>query len=686
MEFTPRRVLLFLVFSALVLLSWKNFVIEPMREAQKRQAERNRLAEAENTAEEETKKDDPSQKKKSPADNVNGPAVAEKPGEIAKAVPEKPAAPAPKPEPEKPKVHPEEEVALGSLDPESGYFYKVILTSTGAAVKRIELNDPRYRELYDPEIPLSIIQPIGEYETFQTAFYRVNSAGKDERETILKGSVNWDVVKPEKADPTKARFEYVIPGKYRFIKEYTLKPATEDAPTEEQRDSIAEGYFLHLLVTVENLQEESARVQYELQGPVGMPLENAESTRKFRDIRIGAVGDGEIIDGTDTVKDLVDNEEDDEVETWAAPYRYVGVDGQFFATLLYNEPSKGPTTEKIAKYVPQVLRLDTQESEHSEISLLFTSNPIELGPEQTKSDEYTLFAGPKRQAILDKMEAGEVLEFGWFGWISKGMLAIMSFLHDKLFLPYGLAIIGLTILVRGALFPLSKKQAHSAKRMKELQPRIQELKKKYGDDKQAFAQAQWDLFKKAGYNPFAGCLPMVLQLPIFIGLYSALSHAVDLRAAPFLWINDLASPDQLFEWPGGIRLPFLGHYFNLLPLVTVGLFLVQQKLFMPAPDPDDEQAQMQHKVMNFMMIFMGFLFYHVPAGLCVYFIASSLWSVGERKLLDYGKSEKSDAADGDKAESTKATGGWLKSIDQNGQKKRGNTASKKRGKKSKTRR
>ena len=82
-------------------------------------------------------------------------------------------------------------------------------------------------------------------------------------------------------------------------------------------------------------------------------------------------------------------------------------------------------------------------------------------------------------------------------------------------------------------------------------------------------------------------------------------------------------------------LPFLGHDFNLLPLITVGLFLVQQKLFMPPPT--DEQQALQQKMMNYMMIFMGFMFYHVPAGLCVYFIASSLWGIGERKMLDYGK-------------------------------------------------
>ena len=114
------------------------------------------------------------------------------------------------------------------------------------------------------------------------------------------------------------------------------------------------------------------------------------------------------------------------------------------------------------------------------------------------------------------------------------------------------------------------------------------------------------------------------------GLYQALSTSVDLRRAPFLWFDNLAAPDALFPLP--MKLPFLGSDFNLLPIITTSLFLFQQKMFMPPPT--DEQTRMQAKVFFWMTLMMGFMFYHVPAGLCVYFIASSVWSMGERKLLD----------------------------------------------------
>ncbi|MBS0263382.1 MAG: membrane protein insertase YidC, partial [Planctomycetes bacterium] len=155
------------------------------------------------------------------------------------------------------------------------------------------------------------------------------------------------------------------------------------------------------------------------------------------------------------------------------------------------------------------------------------------------------------------------------------------------------------------------------------------LKEKYGKDKEKFAREQMEMFRKHNDNAFGGCLPIFLQLPIFMGLYSSLNHAVDLRLAKFLWIDNLAAPDALFSF--GLNVPFLGTNFNLLPIITVSLFVLQQKMFMPPP-ANEEQA-LQQKMMNFMMIFMGVMFYKVPAGLCVYFIASSLWGIAEKKLL-----------------------------------------------------
>lgn len=127
-----------------------------------------------------------------------------------------------------------------------------------------------------------------------------------------------------------------------------------------------------------------------------------------------------------------------------------------------------------------------------------------------------------------------------------------------------------------------------------------------------------------------GCLPALLQLPIFIGLYQSLYQAVDLRLARFLWVENLAAPDALY--PLGFQVPWFGwSEFNLLPILTVALFIAQQKMF--TPPPTSEEQEMQYKMMNVMMIAIGFAFYRVPAGLCLYFISSSLWGMCERQLL-----------------------------------------------------
>ena len=219
---------------------------------------------------------------------------------------------------------------------------------------------------------------------------------------------------------------------------------------------------------------------------------------------------------------------------------------------------------------------------------------------------------------------------------------------------YGIAIILLTVMVRASMYPLSRKQALNMIKMQELQPELKKLQEKYKKDLEKRTKAQQDLFRKHNYNPMGGCLVMFLQLPIFLGLYRALMVDIELRQAPLFsenirWCSNLAGPDMLFDWTSWMPdfvtqatgFLGLGPYFNLLPLFTVFLFIFQQKMFMPPPA--DEQQAMQQKIMKYMMVVIGFMFYKVASGLCIYFIASSLWGIAERKLLP--KPAKPDAAD-----------------------------------------
>jgi YidC/Oxa1 family membrane protein insertase len=228
------------------------------------------------------------------------------------------------------------------------------------------------------------------------------------------------------------------------------------------------------------------------------------------------------------------------------------------------------------------------------------------------------------------------------------MHGVLNWLH-KWIPNYGICIIVLTVLVRGAMFPVSRKQALTSMRMQELAPELKKLQEKYKEDKQTLGREQMELYRKHNVNPFGSCWFLLLQMPVFMGLYYCLQESIFFRLAPFWpsWIINLAAPDMLYKW--GENIPFisrpedygsmfyLGPYFNLLPVIAVTLMIFQQKFTMPPPT--DEQQEMQQKMMKYMMIFFGLMFYKVAAGLCVYFISSSMWGFAERKLLPKKKQQ-----------------------------------------------
>jgi YidC/Oxa1 family membrane protein insertase len=258
-----------------------------------------------------------------------------------------------------------------------------------------------------------------------------------------------------------------------------------------------------------------------------------------------------------------------------------------------------------------------------------------------------IFAGPKRPALLANYGPDgalyDLVYYGWFGPISIFLGKLLHFFYG-LVSNYGVAIVLLTVLVRGIMFPLSRKQALGAQKMQELQPEMKKINEKYKTEPEKRTKATQDLFRQHKYNPVGGCLLAFAQLPIFVGLYRSLMVNIELRQAPLIseavrWASNLAAPDMFWRWDhvvpafvsGGTGFFGLGPFLNILPLFTIALFIWQQKMFMPPAA--DEQAAMQQKMMQYMMIFMGVLFFKVASGLCVYFIASSLWGVAERKLL-----------------------------------------------------
>lgn len=542
--------------------------------------------------------------------------------------------------------HPLVSVPLGSTDPSSPYFMAVELNSRGATVDRIELNDPRY-PAFGRRGELLTVVGDDSLALVKTFALRSEEIDRQLKKTGFLDTINWEVVPGSQSENT-VDFRIVAPdGSVEITKHYEVRKLTEEQRnTPRIRDTFSPGYDLILTVSVKNLSQAATKVSYLLQGPVGVPLEDPDNSSKWRDVRMGFINEDGTVDPRHMrTREVVNEQLNEKPEVWRRPLKYIGVDNKYFAALIHPTGDQ-LKTPSILWAQPIVVSENRRKPDHSDVSVVINSPEMTLGAGEIASQTFEMFAGPKKKELLSALSATSIVfdsegsGFFLFLWnlfqvetISEFMLWLLKTFHS-LGMGYGLAIIMLTAVVRGAMFPLSKKQVANMEKMKKLQPELQALQKKYAQQPEQFVSAQRELFRKHEYHPAQGCLPVLVQMPIFIGLYWALNTSLDLRMARFLWIDSLASPDALFNL--GFTVPFLEWtQFNLLPLLTICLFVVQQKLTMPPPTTD-EQA-MQYKVMNFMMIFMGAMFYRVPAGLCLYFIASSLWGLIERWLLSRHK-------------------------------------------------
>jgi YidC/Oxa1 family membrane protein insertase len=253
-------------------------------------------------------------------------------------------------------------------------------------------------------------------------------------------------------------------------------------------------------------------------------------------------------------------------------------------------------------------------------------------PEQTiqpgtqYSYKYQLFMGPKR--IQDLKNVGhdlrKVVDFGWFDFIAKPCLWLMNTFYSVI--PnYGVAIIVLTILVKLLLWPLGQKSYKSMSEMKKLQPLMKEIREKYKDDKQRMNQEVMGLYRTYKINPLGGCLPMVVQLPVFFALYRMLYEAIELRHAPFfLWINDLSAPDRLFRF--SFSIPFMEPPYGIpvLTLVMGASMLLQQKMSPPMGDAT------QAKMMMFMPLIFTVIFINFSSGLVLYWLVNNILSIAQQ--------------------------------------------------------
>ncbi|MBW1749198.1 MAG: membrane protein insertase YidC, partial [Deltaproteobacteria bacterium] len=250
-----------------------------------------------------------------------------------------------------------------------------------------------------------------------------------------------------------------------------------------------------------------------------------------------------------------------------------------------------------------------------------------LAAGESKTFRYKAYFGPKKLSVLKDTgyELAKAVNFGWFDVLAKPMLFLLNFFYSYIG-NYGVAIILLTCLIKGAFWPITQKGMKSMKNMQKLQPRVAKLKEKFKDDPAKMNQEMMAMYKTYKVNPIGGCLPMIIQIPFFFALYRVLMAAIELRHAPFmLWINDLSAPDRLMI--PGLDIPYLQGIPVLTLLMGASMYL-QQKMTPTTADPT------QARIMQFLPVIFTFMFINFASGLVLYWFVNNLLSILQQQLIN----------------------------------------------------
>jgi YidC/Oxa1 family membrane protein insertase len=288
---------------------------------------------------------------------------------------------------------------------------------------------------------------------------------------------------------------------------------------------------------------------------------------------------------------------------------WTGVASQYFCTIVTTEKTKGISS--------WATRYDTRKLDNARVYGIqggIGMPAFSLAPGQSLVESFQIYAGPKDLGQLRKLGGGQdaVMNFGMFGFVSEFLLWAMNSLN-AVFHNYAAAIIVLTIIIKSLLWPIQNKATNQMRKMSLLSPKMTELREKYKDDPQKMNEEVMKLYKEYGVNPFSGCVPLLIQIPIFFGFYAMLGSAIELRNSSFLWVQDLSQPDTVFKlW---------GFPINVLPIVMAGTMIWQLII---TPKSGDA---MQQRIFYFMPVIFLVFCYNYASGLALYWTTQNLFSI-----------------------------------------------------------
>jgi len=555
------------------------------------------------------------------------------------------------------------DVAIGSDDPESGYKVKVSLTRWGAGIWRIHLAD--YYLKLDREDHYKITSRVTTgrgSSRYPFAFRTVNVNGV----TLNLQGADFNLLKHEEGKAVYTCTIQDVDGRDALIvyRKYELEKNSYDVKVHQ--------YLV-------NRSNKPLEVVLSTNAIADVEMDVVRYAGDRRDYSFGYFNPSEdprrrmiFTEGSHTLRTTVlDNKKLWPSEDVAdeAELVWIASTNRYFTQVVHpqvkvqdGKPQQvTPMKELFPGIGIDVLGEKSGETDQRKAVLTLTTAKLKIPPvdPETESDRVALplalYAGPKLSSLL-KTEPYRTLNldslvryemgctFCTFQWLARGLLAFMRLLHDYVVFDWGVAIIILVICVRLLLHPITKKaqinMTRMQKQMGKLKPEIEKLQKKYENDKAKLQKEMMALYREHGVNPagMLGCLPMFLQMPIWVALYAMLYNAIELRHEPAFYgffqmfgdwqfLADLSTYDKfiVFSESGGFTLPLIGTFipatFNILPILMGVMFYIQQQF--TTPPPADEQQAQQQKIMKFMMLLFPLFLYPAPSGLTLYILASS---------------------------------------------------------------
>jgi len=581
-------------------------------------------------------------------------------------------------------------ITIGAADPntenaDTDFKFQLELTSKGAAIRKATFsNGPDYQgeptgfDDRDPKAPkpLVILSPVN-----NTVMSMAN--GKliflEQQLSLDLDRLHWrsfDVAGTDDESQT-ARFEAIIKN------QKTGEPVLKLTKTYKVTRS---SYMLDCELNVENLSSDEQKVRFNLTGPVGIGREGFRADMR-KAVAAFRNAEGQITSARLDVKKLrkAKTVDDRKLARGGDSFLWAAVVNKYFAAILVPLPDEGEefcdwVTDKTGRfYNPD----DDPKADSGDetIGIGFKMASEALAPKEqpaaSRTYRFKLYVGPKDKSLFDKnpmyKDLGFVQTIDFLGCccpasiikpLAFAILALMKWMYGFVG-NYGIVIIILVFLFRLAMHPITKKSQVSMSKMSSLAPKVEELKKKYANNKAELNKQMMALYRGHGASPIMGFLPMMVQMPVWIALWSAVYASIELRGAAFLpfWITDLSAPDALFRFPA-VNLPLFGRLdsFNLLPILMGVAFYLQQQL-MPSQAAASTNPQMaqQQKMMKIMLpILFPLMLYKAPSGVNLYIMASTFAGVIEQYVIRKHIREKEEAEASGLVAATSKTGGKVK--------------------------